>query len=48
VIRPPEPGFYNQSRRVDDRVEVVVARVLDYLEIEQERMPRWGLAANVA
>jgi len=48
VIRPPEPGFYNQPRSVDDRVEFVVARVLAQLEIEQERMPHWGLAADVA
>jgi 3-polyprenyl-4-hydroxybenzoate decarboxylase len=36
VICPPEPGFYTHGRGFDPR------------EIEQERMPRWGLAANVA
>jgi 3-polyprenyl-4-hydroxybenzoate decarboxylase len=36
VIRPPDPGFYNHVRGFDPR------------EIEQERIPHWGLAANVA
>lgn len=43
VIMPPNPGFYNHPRSVDDLVDFVVARVLDHLDLPQNLAPRWGL-----
>lgn len=44
VILPPNPGFYNHPRSVQDLVDFVVARVLDQLGVEHQLMRRWGTA----
>lgn len=43
VIMPPNPGFYQKPRTLDDIVDFVVARVLDQLDIEHQLLPRWGM-----
>ena len=42
TIMPPNPGFYNSPRSVEDLIDFVVARVLDQLGIEHRLMPVWG------
>jgi 4-hydroxy-3-polyprenylbenzoate decarboxylase len=42
IILPPNPGFYQHPRTVQDMVDFVVARILDHLGITQTLMPRWG------
>lgn len=46
VVMPPNPGFYNHPRTVEDLVDFVVARVLDQLDVPQSLSPRWGLDAD--
>ncbi len=43
IVMPPNPGFYNHPRTVEDLVDFVVARVLDQLDVPQNLAPRWGL-----
>lgn len=43
IVMPPNPGFYNHPRTVEDLVDFVVARVLDQLDVPQKLAPRWGL-----
>ena len=42
VIMPPNPGFYQGAKSVDDLVDFVVARILDQLGIDNTLAPRWG------
>jgi flavin prenyltransferase len=42
VIMPPNPGFYNHPKSVQDIVDFVVARILDHLGIAQNLLPKWG------
>ena len=42
VIMPPNPGFYQGAKSVDDLVDFVVARILDQLGIDNVLSPRWG------
>ena len=42
VIMPPNPGFYNHPRSVQDIVDFVVARILDHLGVKQALMKKWG------
>ncbi len=41
-ILPPNPGFYNHPRTVQDLVDFVVARILDQLGVPHSLMARWG------
>jgi 4-hydroxy-3-polyprenylbenzoate decarboxylase len=43
TVMPPNPGFYNHPKSVNDLVDFVVARVLDHLDIDHRLTPRWGL-----
>jgi len=43
VVMPPNPGFYNRPETVEDRVDLVVACVLDQLGVPQRLAPIWGL-----
>ena len=42
VILPPNPGFYNHPKTIDDVIDFVVAKILDHLSIEQNLQPKWG------
>ncbi len=39
LILPASPGFYNNPQTIDDLADIVVARILDQLDIEQELIP---------
>lgn len=41
-ILPPNPGFYNHPRTVEDLVDFVVARILDQLGVAHSLTARWG------
>ena len=41
VVMPAAPGFYNRPHRIDQLVDFIVARVLDYLDVEHALVPRW-------
>ncbi len=41
-ILPPNPGFYNHPRTVQDLVDFVVARILDQLGVAHSLTARWG------
>lgn len=43
TILPPNPGFYQGVKSVDDLVNFIVARILDQLGIENQLSPRWGI-----
>jgi len=42
TIMPASPGFYHKPRKIDDLVDMVVARVLDHLDIEHNLVQRWS------
>jgi len=42
VILPPNPGFYHGVSKVSELVDVIVARILDQLDIDNDLSPRWG------
>ncbi|WP_462160876.1 flavin prenyltransferase UbiX [Pseudoalteromonas maricaloris] len=42
TIMPAAPGFYHQPQSIDDLVDFMVARILDYLHIEHTLAKRWG------
>ena len=42
VILPPNPGFYQHPKTVEDIVDFVVARILDQLAVPHQMMKRWG------
>jgi 4-hydroxy-3-polyprenylbenzoate decarboxylase len=39
---PASPGFYNNPKTIDDLIDMVVARVLDHLEVEHNLVKRWS------
>lgn len=41
VILPACPAFYSRPRSLDDLVDVLVGRVLDLLEVENDLYRRW-------
>jgi flavin prenyltransferase len=41
TIMPACPGFYHNPKTIDDLVDMVVARVLDHLEVEHTLAKRW-------
>lgn len=47
VILPPNPGFYQHPKRIEDLVDFVVARILDQLSVSHELMQRWGRAGRI-
>ena len=42
VILPASPGFYHRPTTMNEIVDFVVARVLDYLDVEHHLGRRWG------
>jgi len=42
TIMPASPGFYHKPKKIDDLVDMVVARVLDHLDIEHNLIQRWS------
>lgn len=42
VILPPNPGFYQHPKTVEDIVDFVVARILDQIAVPHQLMQRWG------
>ena len=42
TIMPASPGFYHRPKKIDDLVDMVVARVLDHLDIEHNLVKRWS------
>lgn len=42
IIMPASPGFYHKPKTINDLVDMVVARVLDHLEIEHNLIQRWS------
>ncbi len=42
IILPPNPGFYQHPRTVQDLVDFVVARILNHLGVEQNLIKAWG------
>jgi 4-hydroxy-3-polyprenylbenzoate decarboxylase len=42
TIMPASPGFYHKPKKIEDLVDMVVARVLDHLEIEHNLVKRWS------
>ena len=41
TIMPASPGFYQRPKTIDDLVDMVVARVLDHLDVEHTLGGRW-------
>jgi len=42
TIMPASPGFYHKPKTIDDLVDMVVARVIDHLDIEHNLIQRWS------
>jgi flavin prenyltransferase len=42
IICPASPGFYHLPQTVDDLVNMVIARLLDLLDIPHTLSPRWN------
>jgi flavin prenyltransferase len=42
IIMPASPGFYHKPKTIDDLVDMVVARVLDHLDVEHNLIQRWS------
>ena len=42
TIMPASPGFYHNPKTIDDLIDMVVARVLDHLEVEHTLVKRWS------
>ena len=42
VILPSNPGFHNRPASVSDPVDFVVARILDWIGVVHDLMPRWA------
>lgn len=41
TIMPASPGFYQRPKTIDDLVDMVVARVLDHLDVKHTLGGRW-------
>ncbi|HNX18321.1 MAG TPA: UbiX family flavin prenyltransferase [Methanoregula sp.] len=42
MIMPACPGFYHRPEKIDDLVDMVVARVLDHLGVDHTLAQRWS------
>ena len=42
TIMPACPGFYHNPETIDDLIDMIVARVLDHLEVEHTLAKRWS------
>jgi 4-hydroxy-3-polyprenylbenzoate decarboxylase len=42
VIVPASPGFYTRPTTIEELIEVLVARVLDLLQLDHSVSRRWG------
>lgn len=45
VILPPNPGFYQHPKHLQDLVDFVVARILDHLHVPHDLVEKWGRTA---
>lgn len=43
TIMPAAPGFYRKPATLDELIDLMVARILDHLEVEQDIYSGWGL-----
>jgi len=41
VVSPASPGFYNNPKTIDDLVNFVVGKVLDFFNVEHSLYKRW-------
>jgi len=41
IILPPIPGFYSKPKTIDDIVNHTVGKILDLLDIDNEKFDRW-------
>ena len=46
TILPPAPAFYHRPQTVDDMVDFVVYRILQHLQIIDDKAYRWGKEKN--
>lgn len=42
TIMPAAPGFYRKPQTLDDLIDLMVARILDHLDVEQDIYAGWG------
>jgi len=42
TIMPAAPGFYRKPKTLDDLIDLMVARILDHLDVEQSIYAGWG------
>ncbi|GIC77245.1 flavin prenyltransferase UbiX [Moritella sp. F3] len=42
TIMPAAPGFYRKPETLDDLIDLMVARILDHLDVEQSIYAGWG------
>lgn len=42
TIMPAAPGFYRKPQTLDDLIDLMVARILDHLDVEQQIYAGWG------
>src|SRR5512140_2285375 len=42
VVMPAAPGFYHRPAAISERVDFMVARVLDHLDVPHHLVSRWG------
>lgn len=42
TIMPAAPGFYRKPETLDDLIDLMVARILDHLDVEQDIYAGWG------
>jgi 4-hydroxy-3-polyprenylbenzoate decarboxylase len=41
VILPPIPGFYHKPKTIEDVIDHTVGKILDLLDIENDKFARW-------
>ncbi|WP_392340449.1 flavin prenyltransferase UbiX [Moritella marina] len=42
TIMPASPGFYRKPETLDDLIDLMVARILDHLDVDQDIYAGWG------
>ena len=42
TIMPAAPGFYRKPETLDDLIDLMVARILDHLDVDQDIYAGWG------